>query len=501
MSANFGDGVARGNQRIVGGILAALIAFLPTGLYAQSSMEGFDPFGTQHDITAPPVIARVPESLGVAPCEADLPTTPLALEDAMARALCRNPLTHRAWANALAQAARLGEAKAAQWPTLSGTLNSSLNRANTASTSEWASPTSYNGTARAAELALEWVVFDFGARSAEIKKARELLIAADQSFNGAVLDVLYTSAHDYFSTVTARAQAEAAHEAQANAAQSLAAAQARMRSGVASIADELQARTAHNQTMLNVVKATSALHEAIGTLAIDMGLSPDAPIVLPAMPAVPATTQQAAPQLDAIKVLLDQALENHPRLLAARAQLHATEAGIESMRAQALPTVRLQAGLADSNRPGASVGPAGGASSTSRSSYMGVRVTIPFFEGFSSIYRIREARSQVELQQANVAEAEQQVGLNVWKSYEAVRAGAQTVQLADALQANAALAFDAAQARYRSGVANIFELLRAQDVLVAARHQGIATLSDWYVARLSLAASLGKLTFGQTQNW
>ncbi|MFL9907205.1 TolC family protein [Paraburkholderia sp. RL17-337-BIB-A] len=490
-------GLVHGKKRVVHGILAAAIAFLPTGSDARSPTDGFDPFGTQHEITAPPVVARVPESPGRAPCESDLPSAALRLDDVAARALCRNPLTRRAWGNALAQAARLGEAKAAQWPTLSGVVNGSLNRANTASTNEWASHESYNGAARAAELAFEWVVFDFGARSAEVRKARELLIAADQSFNGAVLDVLYTSAHDYFAAMTARAQAEAAHEAEVNAAQSLAAAHGRMLSGVASIADELQARTAHNQAMLNVVKATSALHEAIGTLAIDMGLSPDVPIVLSA---VPAQIQRTAPQLETIKVLLDQALDNHPRLLAARAELHATEASIESMRAQAWPTVRLQAGLSDSNRPTVSIGAAGGASSTSRSSYVGVRVTIPFFEGFGSTYRIREARAQAELQQANVAEAEQQVALNVWKSYEAVRAGAQTVQQAEALQENAALAFDAAQARYRIGVANIIELLHAQDALVAANHQRIATLADWYVARLSLAASLGKLNLGQIQS-
>ena len=156
--------------------------------------------------------------------------------------------------------------------------------------------------------------------------------------------------------------------------------------------------------------------------------------------------------------------------------------------------------MSGSNRPAATIGNAGGGSSTSRSSYVGIRVTIPFFEGFGSTYRIREARAQAELQQANVAETEQQVALNVWKSYEAVRAGAQTMLQAQALQENAGLAFEAAQARYKAGVAGIIELLHAQDALIAANHQRIATQSDWFVARLSLAASLGKLDLGQIQN-
>ena len=487
----------RATRLIANGLLAALTALLPTCLCAQPRPDRFDPLGTQQQMTAPPVISRVPDVVGMAPCEFDPPRTTLSLEDVAARALCRNPLTRRAWASAQVQAARLGEAKAAQWPTLSGVLSGSRNRTKTSSANSWASQESYNGTARAAELAFDWVMFDFGARSAETRKARELLIAASESFNAAVLDVLYTSARDYFAALTARAQVDAAREAESNAAQSLAAAHARMRSGVASMADELQARTAFNQAKLSVVRADSALHEAIGTLALDMGLTPDVPLMLAE---APVALPESAPQFDAIRTLLDQALDNHPRLLAARAELQAAQASIESTRAQALPTVRLQAGLSASNRPAASFDAAGGMSSTSRSNYVGVRVTIPFFEGFGSAYRIREARAQADLQQANIAETEQQVALNVWKSYEAVRAGAQTVQQAQALQEDAGLAFDAAQSRYRVGVANIIELLHAQDALVVANQQRIVSVSDWFTARLSLAASLGKLDLGQIQN-
>jgi outer membrane protein len=482
---------------ILNGLIGAAVTFLSISANAREGTSGFDPFGTQLEITARPVASTIADATGNRGCESGPPNAPLRLEDVAARALCHNPLTQRAWASAQIQAARLGEARATQWPTLSGVLSGSRNRTTTSSANRWASQESYTGKARAAELALDWVVFDFGARSAETRKARDLLIAASESFNAAVLDVLYTSARDFFAALTARAQVGAAHEAESNAARSLAAAHARMRSGVVSIADELQARTALNQVRLSVVRADSALHEAMGTLALDMGLTPDVPLRLADAPVV---SPDSAPQLDAIRTLLDQALENHPRLLAARAELQAAQASIDSMRAQALPNVRLQAGVTASNRPAASLDAAGAISSKARSSYVGVRVTIPLFEGFGSAYRIREARSQADLQQANIAGTEQQVALNVWKSYEAVRAGAHMVQQAQALQADAGLAFEATQSRYRVGVANIIELLHAQDALVAANQQRIVSTSDWLTARLSLAASLGKLDLGQTQN-
>ncbi|WP_228982641.1 TolC family protein [Paraburkholderia gardini] len=421
----------------------------------------------------------------------------MQLDEVVERALCRNPLTARTWANAQVQAARLGQAQAARLPTISGVVSGSANQANTSSTSSLASQGAYDGPARAAELSLDWVLLDFGARRAEVRKARELLAAADESFNAAVLDVLYATARDYFAALTARAQVDAARMAQANALQSLNAVRARLASGVVSIADELQARTAHNEATLRVVKATNALHEAEGTLAIDMGLQPDVPIHLVD---IPENVRDTRPPLEGIRLLIEQALATHPRLRAARAERNATDAAVDVSRAQGLPSVHLEAGLSRSTRPGASMGDDLPVTSTSRSNYVGVRVTIPFFDGFGTTYRIKEARMQAEVQRANLAETEQQVALNVWKSYEAVRSGADTLEQAEALQQNAALAFDATRARYNAGIANIVELLRAQDVLVDATQQRISVQSDWRVARLSLAASLGKLDISTFRN-
>ncbi|WP_366919772.1 TolC family protein [Burkholderia cenocepacia] len=75
-----------------------------------------------------------------------------------------------------------------------------------------------------------------------------------------------------------------------------------------------------------------------------------------------------------------------------------------------------------------------------------------------------------------------------------MQAAADAIRHVDALLQHASLAFDAEQARYRAGVASMVELLRTQDALFEARRERIQTLSDWYVARLSLAADLGTLS-------
>ncbi|HEY3598994.1 MAG TPA: TolC family protein, partial [Paraburkholderia sp.] len=323
-------------------------AWFAIAAHAQQPVLAFDPLGVRREPMPLPVSMRVPVVPGMAPCGFAPPGSALGLEEAVSRALCRHPLTQRSWANAQVQAAKLGEAEAARLPTLSGVLNGSAERAATSSPFASQSQSDYSGPARAAQLAFEWVIFDFGARSAEVAKAREWLVAANQSFNAAVLDVLYTTARDYFAAVTAQAQVEAAHEAESNAQQSARAAHARLKSGIASISDELQARTAHDQALLRTIDAERAWQEALGTLAIDMGLRPDDPVTLAdTAELVPRTAQPP----DAVKTLIDEALQRHPRLLAARASLDATEASLRSIRAQTLPSIRIEASVSSSSRP------------------------------------------------------------------------------------------------------------------------------------------------------
>ncbi|CAB3752645.1 TolC family protein [Paraburkholderia solisilvae] len=423
------------------------------------------------------------------PCVSLAPAAPLRLNEALDRALCSHPLTSRAWAEVQVRAARAGQAQASRLPTISAVLSGSANRSDASSSSAYRPNDAYAGTVRAAELTFEWVLFDFGARSAEVTRTRELLASAHQTFNAAVIDVLYSTARDYFAALTARASADAARETLSNASQSLEAASARLHAGAASKADELQARTARGQAALASLNAQAAYDEAIGTLASDIGLLPDEPLTLAD---TPSSTYGNTPQRGAVRTMIDDALQAHPRVLAARAEQDATAAAIDSMRAQALPSVALQAGLSASRRAAVGGGDAGGLPSRSHSSYAGVRVTIPLFEGFASVYRIGEARAQAEVQRAAVQETERQVALEVWKSYQRVGAAQGALREAQALQEDAALAFDAARARYRSGVASIVELLRAQDALSDARRQRIIATAEWFVARLSLAASVGR---------
>ncbi|NPT62392.1 TolC family protein [Paraburkholderia elongata] len=99
----------------------------------------------------------------------------------------------------------------------------------------------------------------------------------------------------------------------------------------------------------------------------------------------------------------------------------------------------------------------------------------------------------MEVQQYRLDEARQQVGLDVWKSYQALQTGIENVGNAAALLQIAHRSFDAAKRRYAAGVGNMLELLNAQSSLSDANRQRIQVLTDWRAARLDLAAKMGRL--------
>jgi outer membrane protein len=136
---------------------------------------------------------------------------------------------------------------------------------------------------------------------------------------------------------------------------------------------------------------------------------------------------------------------------------------------------------------------------SSRGSTIGVQVTIPLFEGFASGYRVEQAEARVEEQEATVRDTELQGSLDVWKSYHAVQTDAANLSNSRDLVDDAQHALNVARGRYKEGVGEFTELLNAQNAFIDAQKQRVFAVSKWRVARLRLAASLGKLGLWEIQ--
>ncbi|AIY43149.1 Type I secretion system [Collimonas arenae] len=440
-----------------------------------------DPLRTMHEVSATP--AKTAYATGCS-FDAQLPS-PLSLLDAVERALCRNPQTRQAWANVKAQAAAVGVSRAAYLPTLtsSGSWSKADNRYTYPDFPD--NNSSLKTHSSSANLSLNWVLYDFGLRAANLESARQLLNAANAAQDDMLQTIFLSTVQSFYEAQAAQAMLAATTEAEQAAEQSFKASAAKYLAGAGALADKLQAQTAYAQASLKRAQAAGDLQNALGSLAIVMGQLPNTPLTLAPL----ADVADAPLLLQAVDQLIADAVRSHPKILAAQAQWKAAQAQADAANADGRPTLSLFATGDRSDTPITQVS----SKQTITSRSIGLQVNIPLFDGFSRKYKTRGAQAQAESKEAELANIEQQVTLEVWKSHQALRTETENLHSTDILLHSARQSFDVAQGRYKAGVGTILELLKAQSDLASAQQQRILSLTSWQTARLRLAASLGRL--------
>jgi outer membrane protein len=321
---------------------------------------------------------------------------PLSLRETIERTLCNNPKTREAWANVKVQAANVGINQGAYLPTVQGTWQGVRDDSVTDVTGQPQLSSASRSFVRSESLSLNWVLYDFGARSAALENANELFAAARANQDATLQTAFAQAAKDYYAAEAALGAVTTDKEVEDDAKDSFNAATERVNHGVAPITDALQAQTAYAQAVFSRAKAEGDLQTALGTLASDMALSPDTVITLP--PVAGTITPDA--QFDrSVTDLMDEAKRSHPSVVAAEAQVEAAAAKTRQTRDQGLPSFSFVSKYSLNNQP-ASLGlgvptfPA-----TGHDWYFGVQLTIPIFEGFVRNYQVRQAAAQTEVQQ------------------------------------------------------------------------------------------------------
>ncbi len=454
---------------------------LAATLVAMPPANAADPFATEALSAAMPgtSLERPLGPLRYRPCQFRQQAAPLSLAEVVDRALCNNPQTRQAWANARFQAAQVGVAEAAYLPSASLSLSPSRNSSSGASLGSGGS-VSYSQTS--VTLSLSYLLYDFGGRAAALENARQLLSALNASQDAMLQSVFLATVQAYYQWYAAQAQVAAAREAELASQESLKAATSRYQVGAATPADRLQAQTAASQAALTRIRAAGDESSARGTLANAMGLPADSPLAV----APPAESAPDAAFEAKVAELIATAKRLRPDLAAAEAQVLAARAGIDSARAAGMPSLSLYANGSDTHYA---------QFDSSRSSAVGIAINIPIFTGFNSTYQIRAAEAQVEAKKAQRDQLALQVALDVWRAYNALLTENEAVRAAADLLASATASEKVARGRYRAGAGSILDLLTAQSALASARQQNIQEIYNWRLARVTLAQAMGQLDF------
>ena len=191
------------------------------------------------------------------------PGSNLSLAQVIDIALSNNPQTRTTWLQARAAEAALGSSESAYLPE----IDVSATAGRVAHLVATRRRTSFEPS-----VALNYLLFDFGGREAQVEQARQTLIAADYLHNQAIQDVILRAEQTYYSYLDAKALLAAQEATLKERRTSLDAADARHNAGVATIADVLQARTAMSQAELNRESIEGQLRTIEGLLATVMGL-------------------------------------------------------------------------------------------------------------------------------------------------------------------------------------------------------------------------------------
>lgn len=440
-----------------------VIGSLCVGLLSATFAEELDFFDTQS------LLAKNKMEFS---CKAPSVDKPWGLEDVVRMALCNNPQTTIAWQTSLYQASLLGASQSSYLPTLSAN-GSVLDNGGTGS--------NIKGNQENINVTLSYLLYDFGKREATVENARQLLFVANSSENSAIQKVFLSALEAYYLLFGSNASLEASREAEVAALESFNAAKARYTIGTATPADKLQAKTAYSQAVLNRIRAEGNVRNAQGDLGNVLGMEPDIKLNL-VSPSLVSPNEMFEQN---IHTLMEEAKKIRPDLLSAQAKIKASQAGVKAARADNMPSFSLSSSLGHTDT----------SSNAYRNSSIGLYVSVPIFSGFNTSYKVQAAREQLKISEAEYEKLSQDASLEVYKMYQSVVTETQAVRTSFDLVESAKESQALALGRYKAGVGTILDLLNAQSALASAKQQQIQALYNWYIAKASLAKSMGTLDF------
>jgi outer membrane protein len=423
----------------------------------------------------------------------------LSLTDIVDLALRNNPATRESWATARAAVDQYGAARGALYPTVDGSVNfvrssgtvgvngnnngTSGNSGNSGSTIGGGAGASSTRSQLTPSVSLSYLVFDFGGRAGTIEAAKQRAIASDLAHNATIQDVVLQAQSALFSFVATRALREAQLVAVSEAQADTAAAEARLRIGVGTLAEVLQTRTALAQATFQLATLEGSLLSARGNLAAAMGFPANARFEIPAFVATDSVASVAA----SVDTLFNRAVVNRPELAEARAEAEALAAEIRIARAAGYPALTLSS-TANYVRP-----LQGSNLAASHNSSLVLGLQIPIFNGFARQYDVRAAQEQYQAALARVAATQLQISVQVFTSYAELQTATMRVASAEDLLRSAQQSSDVAVGRYREGVGTIVDVLLARSALASARGDEIQARWEWQTALAQLAHDTGSL--------
>jgi outer membrane protein TolC len=391
-----------------------------------------------------------------------------------------NPASHVAWEMARAQIATLGIARSELYPTVAAVALSQTNRSEVLFASQFDRQTvqSFRGA-----LNLNYTIFDFGGRAGRIAAARSDLLAANFAFNDTHRKIIYevTEAYDHLLNTTGQVEAARASLKNAQAVQQ--AAEDRLKNGLATLPDVLEARSAAAQAQYDLQAALGTEKNTRGELATALGTRPTEAI------RVQPIGQLVIPESigDSVDQAMDRAFELRPDLMQQVAEVRKANAGVKEARAAYYPALSISATPNAQSLYGLQQ-QLPWAHTADLTGELQLKLNWTLFDGGARKNNLAQAQANLCAAEAKVNVTQDNIANEVWKAYSNLETALGERQAAAALLTAADQSYSAALESYNDGVRNVLDVTAAQATLARARSADV-------LARAQVLSSLADLVF------
>ena len=328
---------------------------------------------------------------------------------------------------------------------------------------------------RSGSLGLDLLLYDFGKLDAQDRQALEELVAAEEQFRTAELEVAYTVRTAFFELHRSAELFRVACESEKQYAQHLDEARVMVQVGARRQYDVTKAEVDWGNAALTVITASNTLVTTQAQLNRALGLTeyPAYAVRDDAMPPRPDTD---------VAALMACARENDPSLAVLRARARAASSAVDQTIAELYPDLSLGSSLSFAGRDFPLIWNFSWAVSAAQN----------VFDGYRKTDRISMAVTQLRIARANVASAEQTLYLNLVSAVAECKSSRKRLEIAKMVERQATENRDIVNEQFRVGISSSIERTDAQVAVTQAQADVVRARYDEQTAQARIARLIGE---------
>ncbi|TFZ05935.1 type I secretion protein TolC [Ramlibacter henchirensis] len=403
----------------------------------------------------------------------------------------RGAVTHDPTLMSAERALQAGREKAVQGRALllpQVGLSASVNRVDNSS-SDSTSPVSQlispqdRGSVRTTSLQVVQPLYDPKA-SAEKRQLTEQSAVAEVHHKAASQDLVQRVAESYFHLLLARDSLRVVQAEKAAVGTQRDRAKARFEVGRGRITEVQESQARYDAVLAREISAASTLAQREAQFKELTGLPPQQ------LSGLKAGFVPVPPQPDSLEAWQQRGADQNTRVATRRHEIAISSAEADKYRLSARPSVDL-VGSHSWNR-GGSLTPTA-APDKSRSTAIGVQLTVPLYTGGAINSRLRESLAKREQSEFDLAAAQRDMRLQVQDAFLATKSGAARVLSLEQSVVSARTALEATALGRDVGTRTELDVLEAQQRLFASQLELAQGRTDYLLGRVRLAAAAGEL--------